>query len=166
VEIILPPCNSFVEGIRDGSIAVLRAPCGNVKTGDVITAKTSGVDFEQITLRVKNVQYPLLFEITDEEARQEGYSAPDFCPLKTICENIEFRLDLESLLFDQSGTAPELRSRAGIERELLERVKSGCSSCLVKKQEKDMFLLYWRKAYQDIENRKIMKIAFEVVMEN
>jgi hypothetical protein len=108
----------------------------------------------------------LLYDISAEEAYQEGYSVPDFCPSKTLCGSIESRTDFESLVFDQSGNVPVCRTREQFENELYERIKAGCPSCLIKKDAKELFLLYWKTAYHDMENREISKITFEVITES
>jgi hypothetical protein len=160
MEISLPPYKAFFDGLLDGSITVLRIPKANAKVGDVITAKAKiGV----VKLGIKNIDFPLLYGITVEEAKQEGYAAPDFCSMSAICANMESRLDFESLAFDQSGDALRSRSGAEFEKELYERVKTGCRSCLLKKDEKDLFLAYWSNAYQDMENKEITKITFVVI---
>ena len=144
----------------------MRIPKGDIKNGDTVTAKASGVHPEAIKIRVRNVEYPLLYGITVEEAKREGYAAPDFCPSKTLCGSIESRTDFESLVFDQSGEIPVSRSGEDFEKELYDRVKSGCPECLIKKDAKDLFLLYWKTAYHDMENREISKITFEVITES
>jgi hypothetical protein len=166
MEIKLPPYKAFVDGIRDGSITVLRIPTGNITVGDIITLTVPRTDPETIKIGIKDIEHPLLYTITAKEAKEEGYTVPDFCPSKTLCENIESRTDFASLVFDQSGNTPVSRTREGIERELYERVKSGCPACLIKKDAKDLFLSYWRTAYHDMENKKIAKITFEVITEN
>jgi hypothetical protein len=132
MEISLPPYQEFVDGIIDGSLTVLRIPMGTVKNGDTVTAKVSGVYPEAIKIRVKNIEYPLLYGITAEEAKREGYAVPDFCPSKTLCGSIESRTDFESLVFDQPGDIPASRFREDFEKELYDRVKSGCPECLIK----------------------------------
>ena len=79
MEISLPPYKAFVDGIVDGSITVLRIPKGTVKNGDTVLVKASGVHPEAVKIRVKNIEYPLLYGITVEEAKREGYTVPDFC---------------------------------------------------------------------------------------
>jgi hypothetical protein len=160
MEISLPYSKVFFDSVLDGSITALRMPKANAKVGDVITAK---MKVGTVKLRIKNIEYPLLYGITVEDAKQEGYAAPDFCSMNAICANMESRLDFESLAFDQSGDTPKSRSGAKFEKELYERVKTGCRSCLLKKDEKDLFLAYWSNAYQDMENKEITKITFEVI---
>jgi hypothetical protein len=163
MEIRLPPYKAFIDGVLDGSITVLRMPRGNIKAGETVMVKKLGVDFGGIKVRIKNIEYSLLYAVTAEEAEREGYVPPDFCPSKTLCESIESRTDFESLVFDQSGDTPVGRSKAEFERELYGRVKAGCSSCLIKKDAKELFLSYWRKTWQDMENREIAKITFEII---
>jgi hypothetical protein len=163
MEIRLPPYKAFVDRILDGSITVLRIPRGNVKIGDTITATVPGVHSQTITIGIKHIEYPLLYGITVEEAEGEGYLVPDFCPSKTLCENMESRIDFESLVFDQSGNIAVSRTGEKIEKELLERVKSGCPSCRIKMDAKDLFLSWWKTTYHDMENREISKITFEVI---
>jgi hypothetical protein len=136
---------------------------GNIKAGDTVMVKRPGADFGGIKVRIKNIEYPPLYAITVGEAEREGYVPPDFCPSNTLCGSIESRTDFESLVFDQSGSVPASRSRVEFEQELYERVKAGCPSCLIKKDAKEFFLAYWRKTYQDMENREISKITFEVI---
>jgi hypothetical protein len=162
MKISLPPYKAFFDGLLNGSITALRMPKANAKVGDVITANAK---IGAVKLRIKNIEYPLLYGITVEEAKQEGYAAPDFCSMETICGSIESRLDFESLAFDQSGDIPTSRSVAEFDRELYGRVKAGCLSCFLQKDEKDLFLEYWKKAYQDMGNREISKITFEVIAE-
>jgi hypothetical protein len=69
-------------------------------------------------------------------------------------------------VFDQSGGTSVSRSRDDFEKELYDRVKSGCPECLIKKDAKDLFLSYWKTAYHDMENREILKITFEVMAES
>jgi hypothetical protein len=166
MEIKLPPYKAFIDGILDGSLTVLRIPRDKTKAGDTIMVKAPGLDSGMTRIRVKNIEYPLLYAITVAEAEKEGYSAPDFCPSKILCGSIESRTDFESLVFDQSGDMPAGRSREEFEEELYERVKAGCPSCLIKKDAKAFFLSYWRKTYQDMENREISKITFEVIIES
>jgi hypothetical protein len=71
MEISLPPYKAFVDGIVDGSITVLRIPKGNVKNGDTLMAKASGVYREAVKIRVKNIEYPPLYGITVEEAKED-----------------------------------------------------------------------------------------------
>jgi hypothetical protein len=163
MEIRLPPYKAFFDGVLDGSITVLRMPRGNIKAGDTVTVIALGENSGMARIRIKNIECPLLYAITVEEAEREGYVPPDFCPSKALCDSIESRTDFESLVFDQSGDTPVSRSRAEFEQELYERVKAGCPSCLIKKDVKEFFLSYWRKTYQDMENREISKITFEVI---
>jgi hypothetical protein len=163
MEIRLPPYKAFIDGILDGSITVLRMPKGNIKTGDTVMVKKLGTGSGGIKVRIKNVECPPLYAITVEEAEREGYVPPYFCPSNTLCGSIESRTDFESLVFDQSGDIPVSRSRVEFEQELYERVKAGCPSCLIKKDAKEFFLSYWRKTYQNMENREISKITFEVI---
>jgi hypothetical protein len=163
MEIRLPPYKAFVDGVLDGSITVLRIPGGNIKAGDAVMVKTPGTDPGTVMIGIKNIEYPLLYAITVDEAEREGYIAPDFCPSKTLCGSIESRTDFESLVFDHSGSIPAACGREGFEKELYERVKAGCPSCLIKKDAKEFFLSYWRETYQDMENREISKITFEVI---
>jgi hypothetical protein len=163
MEIRLPPYKAFADGVLDGSITVLRIPGGNIKAGDAVMIKTPGADSEVVKIRIKNIEYPLLCAITAEEAEREGYVAPDFCPSKTLCGSIESRTDFESLVVDRSGSILVGRTREGFEQALYERVKAGCPSCLIKKDAKEFFLSYWRKTYQDMENKEISKITFEVI---
>jgi hypothetical protein len=165
MEVRLPPYKAFVDRILDGSITVLRIPGGNIKTGDAVMVKTPVADSGVIRIGIKNIEYPLLYAITVDEAEREGYAAPDFCPSKALCGSIESRTDFESLVFDQSGSIPIGRTGEGFEKELYERVKAGCPSCLIKKDAKEFFFSYWRKTYQDMENREISKITFEVISE-
>jgi hypothetical protein len=166
MEIRLPPYKAFIDGVLDGSNTVLRMPRENAKAGDTVMVKIPGADSGAIGIRIKNIEYPLLYAVTVEEAEREGYAPPDFCPSKTLCGSIESRTDFESLVFDQSGSVPAGRSREGFEQELYERVKAGCHSCLVKKDAKEFFLAYWRKAYRGMENKEISKITFEVIAGN
>jgi hypothetical protein len=163
MEIMLPPYKAFIDGVLDGSITVLRVPRENAKAGDTVMVKTPGADSGIIGIRILHIEYPLLYTVTAEEAEREGYVPPDFCPSKTLCGSIESRTDFESLVFDQSGSVPVSRGREGFEQELYERVKAGCPSCLIKKDAKELFLAYWRKTYQDMENREIAKISFKVI---
>jgi hypothetical protein len=163
MEIKLPPYKAFVDSILNGSITVLRVPRKTIKVRDVILVNTPGPTSEAVKIRVKNIEYPLLFSITVKEAEREGYVVPDFCLMNTICRSIESRIDLEALVFDQSGDTPVSRTREDFEKELYKRVKSGCPACLIKKEAKDLFLSYWRTAYHDMENKEITKITFEVV---
>jgi hypothetical protein len=165
-EIRLPPHKAFIDGVLDGTITVLRMPRENAKAGDTVMVKTPEVDSGAIGIRIIHIEYPLLYAVTVEEAEREGYVPPDFCPSKTLCGSIESRTDFESLVFDQSGSVPVGRSREGFEQELYERMKAGCPSCLIKKDAKEFFLAYWRKTYQDMENREISKITFEVIAES
>jgi hypothetical protein len=160
MEISLPPHKAFFDGLLDGSITVLRIPRANAKAEDVITAQAN---FGAVKLSIKSIEYPLLYDITVEEAKQEGYVAPDFCSMNTICANMESRMDFESLAFDQSGDTPKSRSRAEFEQELYERIKPGCLSCLIKKDEKALFLGYWKNVYKDMEDKEIAKINFETM---
>jgi hypothetical protein len=160
MEISLPLYKTFFDGLLNGSITALRMPKVKAKVGDVITAKAK---VGAVKLRIKNIEYPLLYGVTVEEAKQEGYAAPDFCSMNAICANMESRLDFESLVFDQSGDTPASRSVAEFDSELYGRVKSGCPSCFLKKDEKDLYLAYWSNAYQDMENKEITKITFEVI---
>jgi hypothetical protein len=163
MEISLPPYKAYFNSLLDGSITVLRFPKIDVKVGEIINAKAPKSHFEGLKLRIVNFEHPLLCGITVEEAKQEGYAAPDFCSMKTICGSIESRLDFESLAFDQSGDMPANRSKTEFDQELYERVKSGCRSCLLKKDEKDLFLEHWSKVYHDMENKEITKITVKVV---
>lgn len=159
----LPPSKVFVENIVAGNISVLRLPKGTIRPGDIITAKAPGIYQGTLRLGVKNVEYPLLHSITVEEAEQEGYHVPDFCPTKNLCENIESRIDFESLVFDQGGDTPVNRSREDVDTELYERLKAGCSTCVIKKDAKDLFLSWWKTAYHETENKEIAKVTFEVI---
>jgi hypothetical protein len=166
MEIRLPPYEAFADGVCNGSITVLRIPKVNMKVGDILTVTTSGVPSGAVNIRIKAIEYPLLYNITAEEAMREGYTVPDFCPSKTLCGSIESRIDFESLVVDRTGSIPVSRGREEFEKELYERVQAGCPSCLIKKDAKDLFLSYWETAYRDMENREVSKITFEVVRES
>jgi hypothetical protein len=167
MEITLPPYQAFTDGILEGSITVLRIPAReDLKAGDTVIIRTAGIPDEAVSIRIKHIEYPLLYSITVDEAEREGYVAPDFCPSKDLCGSIESRTDFESLVFDQSGDTPVSRGREEFEKELYERVKSGCPSCLIKKDAKDLFLSCWGRAYHDMENREVSKITFEVIKES
>jgi hypothetical protein len=163
MEIKLPPVKTFVDNILAGNMTILRIPKAAIKIGDVILAKAPGIYPGNIRIGIIAVEHPLLHSITVTEAEQEGYTVPDFCPSNNICGNIEARLDFESLLFDQKGDIPVSRSREGFEKELDDRLKAGCSTCLLKKDSKDLFLSYWKKTYNETENKEIVKITFEVI---
>jgi hypothetical protein len=163
MEIKLPPVQAFTDKILAGNITILRIPMAAIETGDVISVKAPGVHPENIRIGIIAVEHPLLHSITIKEAEQEGYTVPDFCPSSNICGNIETRLDFESLLFDQKGDIPTSRSREDFEKELNDRLKAGCSTCLLKKDSKDLFLSYWKKTYNETENEKIVKFSFEII---
>jgi hypothetical protein len=163
MEIKLPPVQAFTDKILAGNITILRIPMAAIKTGDVISAKAPGVHPGNIRIGVIAVEHPLLHSITVAEAEQEGYIVPDFCPSNTICGNIEARIDFESLLFDKKEDIPVSRSKEDFEKELNDRLKAGCSTCLLKKDSKDLFLSYWKKTYNENENEEVVKITFEVI---
>jgi hypothetical protein len=166
MEIRLPSLREYIDAIFTGNITVLRIPNAAIKTGDILIAKAPGFHSGNFRLAVKEVQHSLLHSITVEEAEREGYIVPDFCPSKNLCENIESRIDLESLALDQTGDIPISRSMDDINKELYERTKKGCVNCALRLDSKDLFLSYWKSTYNDTENREIIKISFEVLSGN
>jgi hypothetical protein len=85
MEIRLPPYKTFIDGVLDGSITVLRMPGGNIKAGETVMVKIPGANSGTIGIRMKNIECPPLYAITVEKAEREGYVPPNFCLSNILC---------------------------------------------------------------------------------
>jgi hypothetical protein len=162
MEIILPPSQGYIEKIMTGEITRIRLPRTDIHAGDVITASINKSDTGKINLTVTRVETLPLYAISPEEAEKEGFTSQDFCSLQHICGNIEIRMDFEDHVFSREQGTSRLRNREEREKDLYRKLKEGCRNCVIKKDPKDLFLSWWKSAYnRNQDNPDITKITFE-----
>jgi hypothetical protein len=124
MEICLPDIQSCPDKITDGSVTAIGLPETETEAGEVFTARSSSGNG---------------FTVKSGEAGREGFTAPGFCPSGFLCGNIETRLDFEAYAFKYEDGVPVARSRAEREAYLRKKVERLCSSCLTRKNAKDLF---------------------------
>lgn len=166
MEIKLPQNKKFIDKLLNGQITTIRLPKKDYKTGDILSLKIQRENPGSAKIGIKNVEYTMLHSITIEESEQEGFCIPELCPSLSICESIETRIDFDSLVFGQENGIKISRSREEIENELYNRIIKVCSSCLMKKDAKDLFLAYWKSTYGNTDNQEIAKMQVEVILKS
>jgi uncharacterized protein YqfB (UPF0267 family) len=160
MEIQLPEVQSYLEKIKNGSITNIRLPNTEVKPGSVLAAYSPAEGDTAIKLKVLSSETVPLEAVTAGEAEQEGFTAPDFCSSRFLCESIETRLDFEDYAFKDEGGIKTARPEAEREDLLKEKVARLCPSCITRKSAKDLFLRYWKPKVSD---GTMTKITFEVM---
>jgi hypothetical protein len=158
MEIQLQEIQSYLDNIKNGSITEVRLPTTEIKTGDVLTAFSPSGN-NTIYLKVLASEMVPLEAITAEEAEQEGFAVPDFCPSQFLCGNIEIRLDFEDYAFSHENGVLVARSQVERDLYLQEKVRQLCPSCITRKTAKDLFFKYWKSKSVD---GNMAKITFEV----
>jgi uncharacterized protein YqfB (UPF0267 family) len=160
MEIQLPEIQSYLEKIKSGSITDIRLPEMEIETGSVLTVFSRAGGNSVIELKVLSSETVLLEAITAEEAEKEGFVAPDFCASQFLCGNIETRLDFEDYAFKYENGVPLARIWEERETHLRKKVQRLCSSCITKKNAKDLFLDYWK---QKAVEGSMIKINFALI---